>query len=116
VINRKATIVITLTADVAHYDAALHVYRKWNGASSKRNVQLCLRSHSDGSRPLKNWYKSEPASLDFYIIPLAKKLKECGRFGVSMYWEYSEPRHRNRGNGNEQAGSCRTDESSVVLL
>jgi len=28
-------------------------------------------------------YKGEIAFFDFYIIPLAKKLKECGVFGVS---------------------------------
>jgi hypothetical protein len=29
------------------------------------------------------WYKGEIGFLDFYIIPLAKKLKDCGVFGVS---------------------------------
>ena len=33
--------------------------------------------------PSVNWYKSEIGFFDFYIIPLAKKLKECGVFGVS---------------------------------
>jgi hypothetical protein len=31
----------------------------------------------------ENWYKGEIGFLDFYVIPLAKKLKECGVFGVS---------------------------------
>ena len=30
-----------------------------------------------------NWYKGELGFFDFYIIPLAKKLKKCGVFGVS---------------------------------
>lgn len=33
--------------------------------------------------PSLNWYKGEIGFFDFYIIPLAKKLKECGVFGVS---------------------------------
>jgi hypothetical protein len=33
--------------------------------------------------PSFNWYKGEIGFFDFYIIPLAKKLKECGVFGVS---------------------------------
>ena len=30
-----------------------------------------------------NWYQGEIGFFDFYIIPLAKKLKKCGVFGVS---------------------------------
>jgi hypothetical protein len=33
--------------------------------------------------PSLNWYEGEIGFFDFYIIPLAKKLKECGVFGVS---------------------------------
>lgn len=33
--------------------------------------------------PSTNWYKGEIAFFDHYIIPLAKKLKECGVFGVA---------------------------------
>jgi hypothetical protein len=29
------------------------------------------------------WYEGELGFFDFYIIPLAKKLKDCGVFGVS---------------------------------
>ena len=29
------------------------------------------------------WYKGEIGFIDFYNIPLTKKLKECGVFGVS---------------------------------
>ena len=35
------------------------------------------------SNPSEFWYKGEIGFFDFYIIPLAKKLKECGVFGVS---------------------------------
>ena len=33
--------------------------------------------------PSEGWYKGELGFFDFYIIPLAKKLKDCGVFGVS---------------------------------
>jgi hypothetical protein len=33
--------------------------------------------------PSERWYESEIGFFDFYVIPLAKKLKDCGIFGVS---------------------------------
>ena len=33
--------------------------------------------------PSVGWYKGEIGFLDFYVIPLAKKLDTCGVFGVS---------------------------------
>jgi hypothetical protein len=33
--------------------------------------------------PSLTWYEGEIGFFDYYIIPLAKKLKECGVFGVS---------------------------------
>ena len=33
--------------------------------------------------PAESWYQGEIGFFDFYIIPLAKKLKDCGVFGVS---------------------------------
>ena len=33
--------------------------------------------------PSVGWAKGEMGFYDFYIIPLAKKLKDCGVFGVS---------------------------------
>jgi hypothetical protein len=33
--------------------------------------------------PSEFWYQGEIGFYDFYIIPLAKKLKDCGVFGVS---------------------------------
>ncbi len=33
--------------------------------------------------PSEFWYKGEMSFFDFYIIPLAKKLDECGVFCVS---------------------------------
>ena len=42
--------------------------------------------------PSEFWYQGELGFFDFYIIPLAKKLKDCGVFGVSSdeYLKYAE--------------------------
>ncbi|GAX15863.1 hypothetical protein FisN_2Lu430 [Fistulifera solaris] len=47
------------------------------------------RSEKD---PSEFWYNGEIGFFDFYIIPLAKKLKECGVFGVSSdeYLNYAQ--------------------------
>ena len=36
-----------------------------------------------GADPASFWYEGEIGFFDNYIIPLAKKLKECNVFGVS---------------------------------
>jgi hypothetical protein len=46
--------------------------------------------------PSVNWYEGEIGFFDFYIIPLAIKLKECGVFGVSSD-EYLTYARANRG-------------------
>ena len=46
----------------------------------------CYHAYKQGRAakdPSENWYKGEMGFFDFYIIPLAKKLKDCGVFGVS---------------------------------
>jgi hypothetical protein len=42
--------------------------------------------------PSEFWYCGEIGFFDFYIIPLAKKLRDCGVFGVSSdeYLNYAE--------------------------
>jgi len=83
--NRKATIVIEhliQAADVAHTMQHWHVYRKWN----ERFFQECYDAYLNGRAekdPSEGWYEGELGFFDFYIIPLAKKLEECGVFGVS---------------------------------
>ena len=84
-INRKATIVIEhliQASDVSHMMQHWHIYRKWN----ERFFMECYQAYKMGRAkddPALNWYKGEIGFFDFYIIPLAKKLKECGVFGVS---------------------------------
>ena len=84
-IDRKATIVIEhliQASDVAHTMQHWHIYRKWNERLFEElyKAYKCGRSEKD---PSEFWYKGEMGFFDFYIIPLAKKLKECGVFGVS---------------------------------
>ena len=93
-INRKATIVIEhliQASDVAHTMQHWHIYRKWN----ERFFHECYAAYKSGraaSNPVDSWYQGELGFFDFYIIPLAKKLKECGVFGVSSdeYLNYAE--------------------------
>ncbi|KAG7348837.1 adenylate/guanylate cyclase [Nitzschia inconspicua] len=81
----KATIIIEhliQASDVAHTMQHWHIYRRWN----ERFFMECYQAYLDGRadvNPAKTWYKGELGFFDFYIIPLAKKLKECGVFGVS---------------------------------
>ena len=85
-INRKATIVLEhliQASDVAHTMQHWNVYRKWNERLLQEMYEAYLQGRSNGVDPTINWAKGEIGFFDFYIIPLAKKLKECGVFGVS---------------------------------
>jgi len=81
--NRKATIVIEhliQAADVAHTCQHWNLYRKWN----ERLFQECYKAYRDGradKNPAEGWYEGEMGFYDFYIIPLAKKLRDCCVFG-----------------------------------
>ena len=84
-VNRKATIVLEhliQASDVAHTMQHWHIYRKWNEAFFQENVQAFKQGRAEKD-PSEFWYKGELGFFDFYIIPLAKKLKNCGVFGVS---------------------------------
>ena len=93
-ISRKATIVIEhliQASDVAHTMQHWHIYRKWN----ERFFLECYKAFLEGrseTDPSQGWYKGEIGFFDFYIIPLAKKVKDCGVFGVSSdeYLNYAE--------------------------
>jgi hypothetical protein len=92
--NRKATIVLEhliQASDVSHTMQHWHIYRKWN----EKFFMECYAAYRTGraeSDPSLSWYKGEIGFYDFYIIPLARKLKECGVFGVSSdeYLNYAE--------------------------
>jgi 3'5'-cyclic nucleotide phosphodiesterase len=95
-INRKATIVIEhlmQASDVSHTMQHWHVYRKWNQKLYDEMHQAFIEGRSGNNKdPSEFWYQGELNFLDFYVIPLAKKLKDCGVFGVSSaeYLSYAE--------------------------
>jgi hypothetical protein len=59
-----------------------NVYRKWN---ERLFVEMwtAYRQGRAAVDPATFWAKGEIGFFEFYIIPLAKKLKNCGVFGVS---------------------------------
>jgi hypothetical protein len=84
-VDLRATIVmehIIQASDVAHTMQHWHIYRKWN-------QRLFLEMHAAfkagrmAKDPSTFWYQGELGFFDNYIIPLAKKLKDCNVFGVS---------------------------------
>ena len=91
--NRKATIVIEhliQASDVAHTMQHWHIYRKWNQRLFEE-MYVAYKHGRAETDPSVNWYKGEIGFFDFYIIPLAQKLKDCGVFGVSSdeYMNYA---------------------------
>jgi len=81
----RATIVIEhliQASDVCHTMQHWHIYRKWN----ERFFMECYKAYKQGraeTNPVDNWYKGELGFFDFYIIPLAQKLCDCGLFEAS---------------------------------
>jgi len=86
-VHRKATIVmehlIQASDDVAHTMQHWHIYRKWNELLF-REMYAAFKSGRANENPSIRWYEGELGFFDNYIIPLAKKLKKCGIFGVSI--------------------------------
>eukprot|EP00934_Nitzschia_sp_Nitz4_P001249 Nitzschia sp. Nitz4//scaffold18_size181773//118721//129387//NITZ4_001930-RA/size181773-snap-gene-0.281-mRNA-1//-1//CDS//3329540056//1249//frame0 len=96
--NRKATIVIEhliQASDVAHTMQHWHIYIRWNERFFCESYKAYLAGRADKD-PSLDWYESELGFLDFYVIPLAKKLKECQVFGVASdeYLLYAEANRR----------------------
>ncbi|GKY99151.1 hypothetical protein MPSEU_000870600 [Mayamaea pseudoterrestris] len=97
-IDRKATIVIEhliQASDVSHTMQHWHIYRKWNERFFFECYHAWKEGRSESGDPSISWYKGEIGFFDFYIIPLARKLKDCGVFGVSSD-EYLNYAQRNR--------------------
>jgi 3'5'-cyclic nucleotide phosphodiesterase len=97
IVDRKATIVIEhliQASDVAHTMQHWHIYMRWNERLLAEMYQAFVNGRSD-TDPCDKWFEGELGFFDFYIIPLAKKLKDCGVFGVSSS-EYLDYAVRNR--------------------
>jgi len=83
--NLKATIVIEhiiQAADVSHTMQHWHVYQKWNEKLFAEMCKAYEAGRGSDKHPAEGWYKGELWFFDNYVIPLAKKLDECGVFGV----------------------------------
>mmetsp|Transcript_1770 Transcript_1770/g.3541 ORF Transcript_1770/g.3541 Transcript_1770/m.3541 type:complete len:561 (-) Transcript_1770:185-1867(-) len=109
-INRKATIVLEhliQASDVCHTMQHWHVYRKWNERLFEETY-LAYKTGRTKADPSTFWYKGELGFFDHYIIPLSKKLSDCGVFGVSSD-EYLNYALRNRKEW-EQRGDGIVDE------
>lgn len=92
-VNRKATIVIEhiiQASDVSHTMQHWHIYRKWNELFYFECYDAYVNGRSNID-PTDTWYQGELGFYDYYIIPLANKLKECGVFGISSteYLQYA---------------------------
>jgi hypothetical protein len=80
--NRKATVVIeTLmqSSDVFHATQNWHLYQKWN----ERHFEEMYKAYQAGrltQDPCIFWYKSELLFFDEHVIPIAKKMSDCGVF------------------------------------
>jgi hypothetical protein len=84
-IDRKATIVIEhliQASDVSHTMQHFFIYSKWNERLFKEMYFSYLAGRTEKD-PSAGWYNGELWFFDNYVIPLARKLKECAVFGVS---------------------------------
>jgi hypothetical protein len=104
-INRKATIVIEhliQASDVAHTMQHWHIYQKWNERFFAE-MTVAYKSGRMENNPADSWYQGELGFFDNHIIPLAKKLEDCGIFGVSSdeYLHYALENRREWANNGE---------------
>mmetsp|Transcript_13427 Transcript_13427/g.37784 ORF Transcript_13427/g.37784 Transcript_13427/m.37784 type:complete len:1181 (+) Transcript_13427:148-3690(+) len=109
-INRKATIVLEhliQASDVCHTMQHWHVYRKWNERLFEE-MYLAYKMGRAKADPSTFWYKGELGFFDHYIIPLSKKLSNCGVFGVSSD-EYLNYALRNRKEWEQRGNSIVTE-------
>jgi hypothetical protein len=99
----RATIVIEhiiQASDVSHTMQHWHVYRKWNKCLFKE-MHKSFKEGRMANNPADFWYRGELGFFDNYVIPLAKKLEECGVFGVSSH-EYLNYARQNRAEWEER--------------
>ena len=92
--NRKATMLVEIliqAADIAHTMQQWQVYKQWNERlfCEQHEAHKAGRGDSD---PSNKWYPNELSFFDGVVMPLAKKLRECGSFGAtgSEFLKYAE--------------------------
>ena len=67
-------------------------------------MMAAFQSGRANHNPSLGWYEGELGFFDHYVIPLAKKLKDCGVFGVSSdeYLNYALENRREWAKKGEQ--------------
>jgi hypothetical protein len=93
-----------------------HVYRNWNEHLFEEMYYAYLGGRAEKD-PSTFWYEGEMIFLNFYVIPLAKKLSDCGVFGVSSdeYLTYAiKNREEWERRGEEVLASIREKVSRVT--
>ncbi|CAB9518478.1 Receptor-type guanylate cyclase gcy [Seminavis robusta] len=96
-LNRKGTIVlehVIQASDISHCVQHWTIYQKWNRRLFQEMYDAFLSGRTDKD-PSTGWYAGELWFFDNYVIPLAKKLKECKVFGASGH-EYLDTAYENR--------------------
>jgi len=81
----RATVIlehIIQTSDVIHTMQHYSVFRKWNERLFEEMLQAYGAKMSQKD-PTGGWFESEVMFFDFYVVPLARKLLDCGAFGSS---------------------------------
>lgn len=78
--ERKSLIMVLMlqAADVAHNIQGWDNFLLWN--HRLYDELLCSYLQGRGDNPATNWYRGQISFFDGYIIPLAKKLYQCGIF------------------------------------
>jgi 3'5'-cyclic nucleotide phosphodiesterase len=82
--DRQATVLLEYlvqASDVAHTMQHWNVYRKWNERLFYENMKAFNAGRLD-ENPCDFWYDAELEFFDNTIIPMVKKLKSSGAFGV----------------------------------
>lgn len=83
--NLKATIVmehLIQASDVAHTMQHWQIYLKWNERLFNEMYSAFEQGRA-AKDPSLGWYEGEIMFFDKYVVPLAKKLDDCGVFGVA---------------------------------
>ncbi len=92
-------------ADIAHNMQSWEIFLKWN--IKLYNELWAAKLARRGPDVSANWFKGQIGFFDFYIIPLAKRLEQCGIFGsLGSLFLYNTNQNRRRWieEGEERCG------------
>jgi 3'5'-cyclic nucleotide phosphodiesterase len=92
--SKRATLILEhliQASDISHCMQHWHVYRKWNERLF-REMHQSYRVGRGDRHPAEFWNKGELDFFDFFVIPLARKLRDCKVFGGSSdeFLNYAE--------------------------